>query len=74
MLETLRAYGLERLAESGSPRPRADWPGMRCRWRAGRGPDMQASAGELASAPVMRVKPREYFRQRFYIRYLQYTL
>ena len=50
MLETLRAYGLERLAESGSPRPRADWPGMRCRWRAGRGPDMQASPGELAGA------------------------
>ena len=33
MLETLRAYGLERLAEAGErPRLLRHWPAIRCRW------------------------------------------
>ena len=35
MLETLRAYGLERLPRpASSPRPPPPWPGTPCRWRS----------------------------------------
>ena len=55
MLETLRAYGAQLLAEAGAgagerARPRLHWPGTRWGWRRRRRAGLQTSTGEVAAA------------------------